>query len=84
MAVPCIVGCGPRSVTALAGQTITVDATNGLVYPGALTVLDPVSAEDEALQTVTSWLRAESADDDANVADAITLLNRRSAKEADE
>jgi pyruvate, orthophosphate dikinase len=84
MAVPCIVGCGPGSVTALAGQTVTVDATNGTVYPGALTVLDPVSEHDDALQTVTSWLRAESVDDDADIADAVTLLNRRSPKETDE
>jgi pyruvate,orthophosphate dikinase len=77
MAVPCIVGCGPGTVTALAGQTITVDATNGTVYAGALTVLAPVSEEDDALQTVTSWLRAESGDDEA---DAITLLHRRTAK----
>jgi pyruvate,orthophosphate dikinase len=83
MAVPCIVGCGPGTVTALAGQTITVDATNGTVYPGTLTVLDPVSEEDDALQTVTSWLRAQSKDDDADVADAVTLLNRRYPKEAD-
>ena len=83
LAVPCIVGCGPGTVTALAGQTVTVDATNGTVYPGALTVLDPVSAEDDALRTVTSWLRAESVDDDADVADAVTLLNRRSSKETD-
>lgn len=81
MAVPCIVGCGPGTVTALAGQTITVDATNGTVYPGALSVLPPVSEEDDALQTVTSWLRAESGDDDA---DAVTLLNRRSSKETAE
>lgn len=78
MAVPCIVGCGSGAVTALAGQTVTVDATNGTVYAGTITVLDPVSEEDDALQTVTAWLRAESGDHDA---DAITLLNRRTAKE---
>ena len=50
MAVPCIVGCGPGTVTELAGQTVTVDATNGTVYPGVLTVLDPVSDEDDALR----------------------------------
>jgi pyruvate, orthophosphate dikinase len=76
MAVPCIVGCGPGSVTELAGQTVTVDATNGAVYLGALTVLDPVPEEDDALRTVTAWLRAESGDDDA---DAMTLLGRRAA-----
>jgi pyruvate,orthophosphate dikinase len=81
MAVPCIVGCGPGTVTALAGQTITVDATNGMVYAGALKVLAPVSESDDALQTVTSWLRAEAGDEDA---DAITLLNRRSPKETGE
>ncbi len=80
MAVPCIVGCGLGTVTALAGQTVTVDATNGTVHPGALTVLEPVPESDDALQTVTSWLRAEAGDDDA---DAITLLNRRNAEGAD-
>jgi pyruvate,orthophosphate dikinase len=81
MAVPCIVGCGPGTVTALAGQTVTVDATNGMVYAGALKVLAPVSETDDALQTVTSWLRAEAGDEDT---DAITLLNRRSPKETGE
>ena len=81
MAVPCIVGCGTGTVTELEGQTVTVDATNGTVYPGALTVLDPVSAEDDALQTVTSWLRAESGDD-ADSVDAVTLLGRRATKES--
>ena len=76
MAVPRIVGCGPGSVTALAGQTVTVDATNGTVFLGALAVLDAVPEEDDALRTVTAWLRAES-DDDA--ADVMTLLGRRTA-----
>jgi pyruvate, orthophosphate dikinase len=84
MGVPCVVGCGPGTVTALAGQTVTIDAANGTVYPGPVTVLDPVSAQDDALQTVASWLRAESEDDEADVADAVTLLNRRSQKETAE
>jgi pyruvate, orthophosphate dikinase len=80
LAVPCIVGCGPGTVTGLAGQTVTVDATMGIVYLGALAVLDPVSAHDDALQTVTAWLRTESGDHDA---DAITLLDRRTAKDGE-
>lgn len=32
--LPCVVGCGPGVTTALAGSTVTVDGTNGVVYAG--------------------------------------------------
>jgi pyruvate,orthophosphate dikinase len=34
--VPCIVGCGQGTVTALEGQTVTLDATRGEVLEGAV------------------------------------------------
>nr|WP_222932804.1 pyruvate, phosphate dikinase [Nocardia yunnanensis] len=38
---PCVVGCGPGVVAALAGRTVTVDGEAGLVLPGAV-VAKPV------------------------------------------
>jgi pyruvate,orthophosphate dikinase len=38
--VPCIVGCGSGSLTALEGQTVTVDAIAGEVLAGALPVAE--------------------------------------------
>ena len=78
LGVPCVVGCGSGTVTALAGHTVTVDATAGNVHLGALTKIVPAPTDDAALHTVTSWLRTEAGDDDA---DAVTLLGRRNAKD---
>lgn len=60
MAVPCVVGCGTGTLTALAGQTVTVDATAGAVYPGELTVISGTPADDPDIALLTSWARAES------------------------
>ncbi|SPX87412.1 pyruvate phosphate dikinase [Mycobacteroides abscessus] len=74
MAVPCIVGCGVNTVTALAGQVITVDAGNGAVYLGELPIHPPVSTQDEDLHTVEQWLRKKLSD--YGRADLATLMER--------
>lgn len=60
MAVPCVVGCGTGSLTALTGQTVTVDATAGAVYPGELTVVSGAPAGDPDIALLTRWARAEN------------------------
>ncbi len=64
LGVPCVVGCGVDTVTALAGQTVTVDGAAGAVYRGALTVVDAGSLEDPDLVALTGWARAETGADD--------------------
>ncbi len=60
MAVPCVVGCGTGSLTALAGQTVTVDATAGAVYPGELVVVSGAPADDPDIALLTRWAHAEN------------------------
>ncbi len=60
MGKPCVVGCGAGSVTALAGQTVTVDGAAGAVYRGALPVVDAGSLDDPDLARLTGWARAEA------------------------
>jgi pyruvate,orthophosphate dikinase len=59
MGVSCVVGCGVDTVTALAGQTVTVDGAAGAVYKGALPVVDASTLEDPDLSRLTEWARAE-------------------------
>ncbi|MGW5385002.1 pyruvate, phosphate dikinase [Nocardia sp. NPDC003963] len=59
MAVPCVVGCGPGVLMALAGQTVTVDASAGAVYPGELAVVSGAPADDPDIALLTRWARAE-------------------------
>jgi len=56
MNVPCVVGCGVGWVTPLAGQTVTVDATTGRVYVGALSVEPAVAGDDPDLAVAEGWL----------------------------
>ena len=58
LGVPCVVGCGDGTVTALAGQTVTVDGASGRVYAGALAVTVPDEAADPSLATLTRWAEA--------------------------
>ena len=60
LGVPCVVGCGEGTVTALAGQTVTVDGASGKVFAGALPVTMPDEAADPALATLTRWAEAVS------------------------
>ena len=75
MAIPCVVGCGIDTVTALAGTVVTVDADNGTVHAGPLPVQPAVSSEDADMRTLESWLRDEL-DDRDSASDVISLLRR--------
>lgn len=57
---PCVVGCGSNSVTALQGQTVTVDGDTGVVYAGSLKVVIPDEREDERLAQLLAWAREHS------------------------
>jgi pyruvate,orthophosphate dikinase len=47
-------------VTALAGQTVTVDGEHGKVYAGALEVVTPCETEDERLAELLAWAGSHS------------------------
>ncbi|MCV7221685.1 pyruvate, phosphate dikinase [Mycolicibacterium elephantis] len=76
MAVPCVVGCGVDTVTALAGQVVTVDADAGTVHLGELPVRSPDPKNDEDLNLVERWLRDELGEPDPAV-DLVSLVTRR-------
>ncbi|MGW4124655.1 pyruvate, phosphate dikinase [Nocardia sp. NPDC004711] len=59
MGVPCIVGCGADTVTALAGQYVTVSATTGTVYHGGLPIITGSESGDPDLALLSDWLRTE-------------------------
>ncbi len=75
MAVPCVVGCGVDTVTALAGKIATVDADAGTVHLGELPVRTPVAADDPDLVLFAGWLRDALGDSDAP-ADVVKLKER--------
>ncbi|MDT7727553.1 MAG: pyruvate, orthophosphate dikinase [Actinomycetota bacterium] len=58
LAVPCVVGCGVDTVTALNGRLVTVDGGAGLVYEGALPILRPDTLVGTDLATVAEWARS--------------------------
>ncbi|MCB1745622.1 MAG: pyruvate, phosphate dikinase [Gammaproteobacteria bacterium] len=60
LGVPCLVGCGIGSVTALAGREVTVDANAGVVYAGALAVETPSESDDPRLAKLTAWAAERS------------------------
>ena len=55
LGLPCVVGCGPHTVTTLAGQTVTVDGEHGFVYAGSLEVEIPSEARDDRLKELLNW-----------------------------
>jgi pyruvate,orthophosphate dikinase len=57
---PCVVGCGPGTVAALAGQVVTVDGTGGRVFAGCLPTSAVDETQDEDLRRLTAWAEAES------------------------
>ena len=76
LGVPCVVGCGEQTVTQLVGQTVTVDAAAGIVYPGALPVTAVSERDDPDLSQLLSWAKV-----DMPVAEELSLaelLRRRS------
>jgi pyruvate,orthophosphate dikinase len=70
LGLPCVVGCGPNTVTALGGQTVTVDGELGNIYAGALEVEVPCENREERLSELLQWaierspLRVFGHDDD--------------------
>lgn len=58
LGVPCVVGCGEGALSALEGETVTVDGGGGSVYAGALPVLAPDETADPALVALTTWAEA--------------------------
>ncbi len=76
LGVACVVGCGIGSVTALAGQIVTVDGAAGAVYAGALPVVEASTVDDSDLAQLTEWARAEVGSDSGALP---TLLRARQA-----
>ncbi|MCA3451214.1 MAG: pyruvate, phosphate dikinase [Rhodobacter sp.] len=60
LGVACVVGCGLGQVTALAGQTVTVDGATGRIYRGALAALVPDELNDADLSMLRGWAEAAS------------------------
>ncbi|WP_394328753.1 PEP-utilizing enzyme [Mycobacterium avium] len=81
MAVPCVVGCGMDSVTALAGRVVTVDADTGTVHLGELPVRPLLEADDEDLRTIERWLRDDLENYDPSY-DVVALIERRQQRGA--
>ena len=78
LGVPCLVGCGSGSVTALAGQIVTVDANSGQIYAGVLEVETPDETADPRMAQLVGWAAARSpiavqAETAAEAADAFDL-----------
>lgn len=60
LGVACIVGCGDGSVTALAGETVTVDGAAGRIYRGRLEAVVPDEAKIAGLREVRTWAEGRS------------------------
>lgn len=52
---PCVVGCGSNTVTALAGQRVTLDGASGRVWAGNLAVEQTDEASSEDLRKLVEW-----------------------------
>lgn len=55
LGTPCVVGCGPGTLGALAGRTVTVDGATGEVFDGVLPLADSDGPEHEAVATLRRW-----------------------------
>lgn len=60
LGVPCVVGCGEGTVTAMAGATVTVCGDTGEVRQGELPLRAVSEVDDDDLRLLTSWARAIS------------------------
>jgi len=60
LGLPCVVGCGPAAIAALAGRSVTVDGGAGVVYDGVLAVVEPSETDDPALVQLAEWAREAS------------------------
>jgi pyruvate, orthophosphate dikinase len=52
---PCVVGCGSNTVTALAGQVVTLDGASGRVWPGNLAVEQAAEILSGHVQKLVEW-----------------------------
>jgi len=59
--VPCTVGCGAGTVTALEGRTVTLDADTGDVFDGALHTVQGSVEDDPDLATLKRWAEERGA-----------------------
>lgn len=55
LATPCVVGCGPGTIDALAGKTVTVDGSTGEIFEGTVPLADAAGPEQEAATTLRAW-----------------------------
>ena len=78
--VPCLVGCGGGTITDLAGQTVTVDATTGVVYAGVLPVTAASERDDPDLSQLLSWTQPDAGSSDGS--GLAERLRRRAARRA--
>lgn len=62
LARPCVVGCGPGVVEALAGRLVTVDGGAGTVWPGQVAGKAVEGAVLEDVDRLARWARVDSAD----------------------
>lgn len=53
--IPCVVGCGTGATMTLIGRPITVDATNGNIYDGAIATRRLTETDDNDLHLLTQW-----------------------------
>ena len=60
LGLPCVVGCGAGAVTALSGDTVTVDGGAGGIYSGILEIDHPDEREDEWLRQLLEWVAERS------------------------
>jgi pyruvate, orthophosphate dikinase len=60
LGVPCVVGCGDGALKELAGRSVTIDGTRGLVFAGRLAVEQPQEDADPLLRQLRDWARARS------------------------
>ncbi|PPJ14429.1 pyruvate, phosphate dikinase [Nocardia nova] len=54
---PCVVGCGPGTVSALVGRVVTVDATGGRIFDGEIGGRIPSVDGDPDLVALIGWAR---------------------------
>ncbi|WP_433755182.1 pyruvate, phosphate dikinase [Nocardia sp. CA-135398] len=88
---PCVVGCGPGIVEALAGRVVTVDGGAGIVWPGQVSGKAVDASVIEDVERLAQWAQVDSrelpaflskSDEDRSVAansDADDLPNPREA-----
>jgi pyruvate,orthophosphate dikinase len=57
---PVIVGCGVGNVLSLAGRTVTVDGSSGVIYANRLELLVPAEDADAALADLLHWAERRS------------------------